>query len=237
MATEETRLERHPRRVRLLHTATYLVTLPLVVTGWWITLGGEGRPSPIARLFSTGDVTVHLWLGRALAALVILPLIVGRRGVMTFLRETVRRDRGDGSWWLRWPSGAFSGRFGRHEGRFDPGQRIANVVIVGGLAILAVTGIWLSTVHGGPVFVWLDRMHRATAIVVTVAIAGHLLIAFGVLPGYRGVWRAIHLGGRVGESTARRVWPGWTERALATNEKRPSAAGDGERDRPEPEAA
>jgi formate dehydrogenase subunit gamma len=237
MATEPPRLERHARRVRLLHTATYLVTLPLVVTGWWITLGGEGRPSPIARLFSTGDVTVHLWLGRVLAALVILPLIVGWRGVITFLRETFRHDRGDGRWWLRWPSGAFTGRFGRHEGRFDPGQRIANVVIVGGLAVLAITGIWLSTVHGGPVFAWLDRIHRVTALVVTLAIVGHLLIAFGVLPGYRGVWRAMHVGGRVRESTARRVWPGWTERALATSEERPAVGSDEDRDRPEPEAA
>ena len=47
---------------------------------------------------------------------------------------------------------------------------------------------------------------------VTPVILGHLLVAFGVLPGYREVWRAMHLGGRVPEAVARRVWPGWTER-------------------------
>jgi hypothetical protein len=41
-----------------------------------------------------------------------------------------------------------------------------------------------------------------------------VLIALGVLPGYRGVWRSMHLGGRVAETTAKRVWPGWTERTL-----------------------
>ncbi len=186
------------------------------MTGWWITLGGEGHPSPIARLLGTGDTTVHLWLGRALAVLVAVPLVFGFRGVVTFARESVRIDHGDGRWWLRWPLGALTGRFGRHKGRFDPGQRIANVVIVVGLVVLTATGLALSTVHGGPTFVWLDRVHKITAVVVTAAIAGHLLIAIGVLPGYRGVWRAMHLGGRVPEATARRVWPAWTEDALET---------------------
>jgi hypothetical protein len=43
-------------------------------------------------------------------------------------------------------------------------------------------------------------------------LAGHLLVAIGVLPGYRGVWRAMHLAGRVPVATARRIWPGWAER-------------------------
>jgi len=41
-----------------------------------------------------------------------------------------------------------------------------------------------------------------------------VLVAIGVLPGYRGVWHAMHLGGRVPEETARRVWPGWAEREI-----------------------
>ncbi len=198
----------------MIHTATYLVTLPLIVTGWWITLGGEGHPSPIAQVLGTGDTTAHLWLGRALAVIAVLPLVLGIRGVVTFARETVRHDLGDAGWWRHWPLGALTGRFGRHEGQFDPGQRIANVVIVGGLVILTVTGLALSTVHGGPTFAWLDRVHKISAFVLTAAIVGHLVIAFGVPPGYRGVWRSMHLGGRVREDVARRIWPGWTERAL-----------------------
>jgi formate dehydrogenase subunit gamma len=214
-------VERHSRRTRLLHSATYLLTIPLLVTGWWITLGGEGHPSPIARAFGTGDVRVHVWFGRALAVLVILPIVVGRKGIVTFLRETFRRDKGDGRWWTRWPLGALTGRFARHEGHFDPGQRVANVVIVGGLLVLAGTGIALTALHGGPVFAWLARIHKWTAFVVTPVIVGHVLIAIGVLPGYRGVWRAMHLGGRMPEETARRVWPSWTEHSMAAPE--PSA--------------
>ena len=208
------RIERHARRVRWLHTATYTLTLALLFTGWWIALGGEGRPSPLARLSGIGDVSLHVWVGRALAALAVVILVLRRRGVASFARESARRDPGDGGWFLRWPWGASTGRFGRHEGRFDPGQRIANIVIVLGLVVLVVSGLWLTGVHGGPTFVWLNQVHRWSAIALTVVLAGHLLIAFGILPGYRGVWRAMHLGGRVRVDTARRVWPGWTEREL-----------------------
>jgi len=33
-----------------------------------------------------------------------------------------------------------------------------------------------------------------------------------VLPGYRGVWRSMHLGGRLHADVARRLWPAWLER-------------------------
>ena len=79
-----------------------------------------------------------------------------------------------------------------------------------------ITGIALSMVHGGPVFSWLDRVHRVTGVVVTIAVGGHVLVAVGVLPGYRGVWRSMHLGGRMHEDTARRLWPAWTERRNRT---------------------
>jgi len=39
----------------------------------------------------------------------------------------------------------------------------------------------------------------------------YILIAAGVLPGDRGVWRSMHLGGRLHEETAHRLWPAWTE--------------------------
>jgi formate dehydrogenase subunit gamma len=208
------RIRRTSRRARLLHAAVYLTTLALLLTGWWLLVGGEGRPSPLARLFGAPDIRVHEWFGWGLAAALVLPLLIWWRGVATFARETFRVDRGDGRWWRSWPKGAFTGRFARHEGHFDPGQRVANVVLVGGLVVLASTGIAMTTLHGGPVFVWLVRIHKWTTLLVTPVILGHVLIALGVLPGYRGVWRAMHLGGRVPENTARRIWPGWTERSL-----------------------
>jgi formate dehydrogenase subunit gamma len=192
----------------------YLTTLPLLLTGWWLLVGGEGHPSPLSTLTGVADTRLHVWFGRALAFVVVLTLLLGRRAIASFARETFRRDPGDARWWRRWPSGALTGRFARHEGTFDPGQRVANVVIVGGLVVLTVTGVALTLLHGGPLFATLDRIHRIATIVVTPFLLGHLAIAFGILPGYRGVWRAMHLGGRVPEETSRRIWPGWTERAL-----------------------
>lgn len=212
MGTAIRTVERHGRRARRFHALVYLLVLPLIGSGWWILGGAEGRPSPVARALGMGDTELHLWLGRAFAVVVVLPLVVGWRGVVTFVRETGRRDPGDLRWWRRWPAAVVSGRFARHEGAFDPGQRLMNVALVGGLVVLTITGIGLSLVHGGPAFAWLDRVHRVTGVVVTVAAAGHVLVAFGVLPGYRGVWRSMHLGGRVHEDTARRLWPAWAER-------------------------
>ena len=207
-------LTRHPRRVRWFHAAIYLATIPLLWTGWWLLWGEEGSPSFLARAFHVADIRVHVWAGRVLALLAIAAITVGRRGALTFARETFRRDRGDGHWWIRWPGAVLTGRFARHEGAFDPGQRVANAVIVGGLLVLTTTGIALTMLHGGPVFAWLAKVHLWTAVIVTPVILGHVLVALGVLPGYRGVWRSMHLGGRVSRETARRLWPGWSERTL-----------------------
>ncbi len=209
MATSS--IERHPRRVRSAHAAVYLLTLGLLLTGWWLFLGGEGHPSPLSRLFGVADTRLHVWLGRALAvALVIAPVVVRGR-IRRFVRETLRRDRGDGRWFLRWPAAAFTGRFGRHQGRYDPGQRVANALMLLGLVALVASGLGLTLLHGGPTFALLARIHLWTTIALTPLVAGHVLVASGVLPGYRGVWRTMHLGGRVSRSTVERLWPATLE--------------------------
>jgi cytochrome b subunit of formate dehydrogenase len=198
---------RNNRWTRLLHTAWFLLTLVLLVTGWWLLTGHEGRPSLLARLAGEPDVELHRRAGWALAALAALSVTAGARGALSFVRETLRIDRGDGRWLARFPVGAVTGRFGRHRGHFDPGQRLANLAFVATLGTLIGTGIGLTTVHGGPTFVWLHQVHRGASYVLAVLVAGHVLVATGILPGYRGVWRAMHLGGRVPAATVRRLWP------------------------------
>lgn len=207
-------LERYGRRTRRFHAAVYVVTLPLLFTGWWLLAGHEGEPSLLARALSQPDAAIHQWLGWALAVLALLPLTLGRGGLSTFARETFRFDRGDATWLARWPAAIISGRFARHERHFDPGQRAANVAIIVSLVALLASGVGLVVVPGGPAFVWLHRVHTWATVAVTPVLAGHVLIALGVLPGYRGVWRSMHLGGRVPVETAWRIWPGWTERTL-----------------------
>jgi hypothetical protein len=43
----------------------------------------------------------------------------------------------------------------------------------------------------------------------------HIFVALGVLPAYRGVWRAMWGSGRVDRRLAQRLWPGWADREQA----------------------
>jgi cytochrome b subunit of formate dehydrogenase len=198
---------RYNRRTRWFHAGVALVTLVLVATGWWLHTGHEGDPSVLARLTDRPDTELHRQAGWVLVALLGAGLSLGIRGAVRFARETVRVDRGDARWFRRWPIGAFTGRFAPHRGHFDPGQRIANVVFVASLGTLLVTGIGLTMVNTGPRLVWLLRFHRYATYVLIVLVAGHVVLALGVLPGYRGAWRSMHLGGRTPPATARRLWP------------------------------
>jgi formate dehydrogenase subunit gamma len=205
-------VERNRRASRWVHALVYSCSLLLLATGLWLLLGQEGTPSLLARATGVPDVVLHRWLGYALAGIGVVALLVWWRSLRQFVRETVRWDRGDLAWYAAWPRAAFTGRFRRHEGDFDPGQRIANVVLVGTLVLLVVSGIGLSLLHGGTAFVWLHRVHVWSTYAFTVMVLGHIVVASGVLPGYRGAWRAMHAGGRLREKDARRLWPAWLER-------------------------
>jgi formate dehydrogenase subunit gamma len=228
------------RRTRLLHTATYLVTGVLLATGWWLETGHDGRPSILARAAGEPDIVVHRRAAWVLAGLAVVAVTAGARGAWTFVRETARADRGDLRWLRRWPAAALTGRFRPHRGHFDPGQRLANLGFVATLGTLMGSGVALAWLHGGPAFVWLVRVHRWAAIALTVLVVGHVLVASGVLPGYRGAWRAMHRGGRVPAATARRLWPadgpvgGWAPptAARAPVPARPSGGSAAEPPRP-----
>ncbi|ACQ78508.1 hypothetical protein Bcav_0243 [Beutenbergia cavernae DSM 12333] len=205
-------VERNNRRTRWLHAGVYVLVLVLLLTGWWLTLGQEGRPSVLARLLRLPDAEIHTWAGWAFAAIAAAGVTLGWRAARTLLTDSVRFRRTDLGWFARWPKAVLTGRFGRHDGHFDPGQRIANLVMLALLLALIVSGVGLWAVSGGPAFVWFNRVHRWSTWVITPVLLGHILIAAGVLPGYRGVWRAMHLGGRLRRRDAARVWPGWLER-------------------------
>jgi formate dehydrogenase subunit gamma len=87
-----------------------------------------------------------------------------------------------------------------------------NLVMIVLLLALIVSGIGLVTVSGGPEFVWYHRIHKWATYLLTPVLIGHIVIAAGLLPGYRGTWRAMHLGGRLRTRVAERLWPAWLER-------------------------
>jgi formate dehydrogenase subunit gamma len=217
-AEEATPVERNRRASRWTHALVYTCSLLLLATGLWLLLGQEGTPSLLARATGVPDVVLHRWLGYALTGIAVLAVAVWWRGLRRFVRETVRWDHGDLSWYAAWPRAVFTGRFRRHEGDFDPGQRVANVVLVGTLVLLVVSGLGLTALHGGPAFVWLHRLHLWSTYAFTVMLAGHVFVASGILPGYRGVWRAMHLGGHLQVREASRLWPARLERNRSRGE-------------------
>lgn len=184
-----------------------MATGVLLATGWWLRTGREGRPSVLAEVLDSPDTEIHRTAGWVLAAVAAAGITLGVRAAWTFARETARLDRGDARWFLRWPVGALTGRFGGHRGRFDPGQRLANVAFVASLGTLIGSGIALTTLSGGPTFATLVRVHRAATYVLSALVIGHLLVVSGVLPGYRSVWRAMVGRRGVPVAVARRLWP------------------------------
>lgn len=205
-------VERYGRATRWLHAGVYLTVLIVGGTGWWLLSGREGDPTPLARLTGVPDVVIHKDVGWALIALIGAGVVFGVRATGGFVAESVRFRRSDAHWLLRWPQAVFTGRFARHEGHFDPGQRVLNILLSISLLAAIGSGVGLVTVHGGPVFVQLDKVHKWATYALTALVAGHVLVAAGVLPGYRGVWRSMHIGGRLRTDVARRLWPGWLER-------------------------
>jgi cytochrome b subunit of formate dehydrogenase len=212
MTTDGPTVERNNRRTRWFHTAAYTTTLILIGTGLWFTTGHEGQPTPLARLLNQPDTDIHRRVGYGLVALAVLAVTLGVRAAWTFVIETLRAERGDLRWFVHWPVGALTGRFARHRGHFDPGQRVANVLFVASFSTLIVSGIGLTTVQGGETFATLVKVHRWATYALAALVVVHVVVAIGVLPGYRGVWRAMHWRGRVPLATARRLWPSWATR-------------------------
>jgi cytochrome b subunit of formate dehydrogenase len=216
-------VKRNNAKTRWFHAGVYVAVLVLLFTGWWLTLGQEGEPSVLSSLFGVPDTELHTFVGWVFAGLTALGVVLGWRAARTLLVDSVRFRRTDLRWFARWPAAVFTGRFGRHEGHFDPGQRIMNVVLIGLLLALIVSGVGLVVVSGGPLFVVYNWIHRWSTYLLTPALIGHIVVAAGVLPGYRGAWRAMHLGGRLRARVAERLWPAWLERERQRADERPDS--------------
>jgi cytochrome b subunit of formate dehydrogenase len=212
-------VERYGRAARWFHAAVYLTVLALLVTGWWFLIDGYRHPL-LGLPTDTHQVTGIVF------ALVVGAYVVARiRTAIGFLKESVGREPGDLRWLAAFPKAAFTGRFPRHDGFYDPGQRLANLVMVGTLGILILTGLAVLYVPM-PMSLSLAvfKLHRWASWALTPVVLGHIVVASGMLPGYRGVWRSMHLGGRLPHAIAARIWPGWLARRADGPARRTSDA-------------
>jgi formate dehydrogenase subunit gamma len=201
---------------RRLHAGLYLLTLALLGSG--IAVLGEGI-RPLERLLGghVASARAHRALGYALIGAAVLVALARPRAVRWFLAESVRFRRRELRWFASYP--AFVLRPSRnapapHEGHFDPGQRLFNLAAGAALLALSATGLLMSFPRAfvPAVFAWSLRVHRVATWWLLAAVAGHVLVASGVLRAYRGAWRAMHGGGRVPRELAERLWPSWAAR-------------------------
>jgi cytochrome b subunit of formate dehydrogenase len=208
------RILRNGRRARWLHALVYLTTVFLAYSG--IAVLEEGRPA-LADVLG-GHVpaaTSHRWVGYGLLVVAALVVVVWWRAAGRFLSDSVEFRRSDGRWLAGYPRMALARRrpapAPHHAGHFDPGQRVFNILLLLALFVLGATGVVLGMPQRflPAAFAWSFRIHKLTTWVLIGLVAGHLLLASGLLPGYRGVWRAMHRDGRVPATTAARLWPAW----------------------------
>lgn len=190
-----------------------------MLTGFLFVSGlavlGEGSPA-LEGLFGGHVATArwHRWVGFGLVGLALLVVILRPGTSAWFLAESVRFGRQDLDWFVRHPR--FLLRPSRyapapHDGHFDPGQRVFNVVVVVLLLALAATGAVMSFPQRflPTAFAASLQIHRAATWMLGIAVAGHLVVVSGLFRGYRGVWRAVHWDGRVAAALGHALWPKW----------------------------
>jgi cytochrome b subunit of formate dehydrogenase len=220
-ATGTERLLRNRRPARRLHAGVYVTTAFLLISG--IAVLGEGRPALEGIL--GGHVAAahwHRWIGFGLIGAALLVAVVRPGASGRFVSDSVRFAQGDLRWFASYPR--FLLRPGRHRpaphgGHFDPGQRLLNCVIVLSFLLLSVSGLIMSFPQFvvPDAFAWSLRIHRVATWALAAAVTGHVVVASGILPGYRGVWRAMHADGLVPAPLAQVLWPRWAERQETVN--------------------
>lgn len=208
-------LLRNARSPRRIHAGLYLVTGFLLLSG--ISVAGEGYPF-LANLIG-GHVAAagwHRWVGFGLIGAGLLLPALRPRAALRFLTESIRFGKGDLRWFVAYPGFVLAPRShdpGHHGGHFDPGQRVLNCLILLSFMALSVSGIIMSFPQRltPTAFAVSFKIHVVATVVLAASVAGHVLVASGLLSAYRGVWRAMHGGGRVSAKLATKLWPVWAE--------------------------
>ncbi|MGH2404355.1 MAG: cytochrome b/b6 domain-containing protein [bacterium] len=213
------RILRNGPGARSLHAAVIITAAFLLVSGVALMWGLSSVQDVLGGHVAAGRW--HRWIGfGVIIALGLLVPVLRFHDASRFVSESVRFRRADLRWFLSYP--LFVLRPSRHglpwhAGHFDPGQRALNIAFVAAFIALSVTGLLMAFPDRFQpfVFAWSLRVHRiATLVFVGLAMA-HIVVASGLLPAYRGTWRAMWGSGRVDRSLAQRLWPGWAERAEA----------------------
>src|SRR5256885_3908482 len=83
-------VERYRRPARWFHAGIYLGVLILLVTGWWLLAGQEGKPSPLSVITGMPDTSLHKLVGWILAGLAVGGLLLAARAIPSLVAQSVR---------------------------------------------------------------------------------------------------------------------------------------------------
>jgi formate dehydrogenase subunit gamma len=135
--------------------------------------------------------TVHLASGGVLLGGLALIVVRGnRRALSQTRRDLSTLDARDRQWLARVPGAVFKHSPEIAAGRFNAGQKINFILVIGLFAALFVSGIGLVITGSHPVNPALNTAHVAAAYTALVLVAGHLYMALinpSTRPALRGM--------------------------------------------------
>lgn len=208
-------MTRHGLSARIIHAVALVAIVVLLASGLALS---DHLPASVVKLLG-GHVVVddlHRQLGLVVTLALVVMVLVATTQICRLLYDVTTFTRSD----LQWPTD-FVGRYiwpkdGRpahHGGHFDPGQRVVFIGIIGSVAILGATGVYIYVAPAFPTLImaWTLRFHTVSGWVLVVCVVVHILAGSGVLPTHRGVARAMFGSGRVDQALADRLWPAWAQ--------------------------
>lgn len=208
-------VRRHGRPAIATHAMVGLLTVAVAVTGLAL-LGAV--PRGLLHVVGGHDAaaTWHRRLSLTLIFALVATAVVAPRASWQFLHDVTRWRRAD----VGWP-GAFARHARhpdrhpapRHDGRFDPVQRLVFTLMTVMFVVLVVTGVALLVLPRSAtgLLAGCVRVHKTTGWLFVALVGAHILAGSGVLPTHRRVGWAM-VTGRVPIRVARLLWPAWTAR-------------------------
>lgn len=211
-------MQRHAPAVVALHAVVGALVLGLTATG----LGLLGvLPTPLLYLLGGHEAALvwHRLLGLTLTPLLVALPVVAPRAGRRFVADATRFCRADLPWVVGFAAHLVRpGRHvvPRHEGRFDPVQRLVFALMLVALGALVVSGAALLVLPGTSITVIAAcvQVHETAGWMLVGLVGMHVLAGSGVLPTHRRVGRAM-VDGHVRAVVASRLWPAWAYRQSA----------------------
>lgn len=141
------------------------------------------------------------------------------RGTVHFLSEYTRWSLNDLVWLIKFLPSLIRPdrvRLPVIKTKINPGERLVGQTMLAICSVLFLSGLVRMIGEQVPrgVVNRAEVVHQAAALLLYFVGAMHMTVGSGILPAYRGVWRAMFGDGSIEISLGRRHWPFWTSQNL-----------------------